>query len=262
MRDKRNKDTNYIKKSDTILKLLALSSEVQLIDLLKTNIKKRSRQDLVFLSGLFLITFVFCSRFDVLEAIYYLSRSYEVYEVDEIFTALLIMTIIFGLFAYRRWQDVKVLSLFCEELSMLDPLTQLPNQRALERILAQLKQEQSYPCSFILINVKGLEKVTNTLGVALSEQVTIELLYQVSLKLSNEELLINRNTNQYIIFCPTGNDESNNVLIEQIKKIELSSRFTPLKSIKAECVSKTLHKFEDLKSIFEQLDDKLLDTKH
>lgn len=168
------------------------------------------------------------------------------------------MTAIFGLFAYRRWQDVKILSLFCEELSMLDPFTQLPNQRALERLLLQLKQGQSYPCSFLLVDINGLENIKNTLGLDVSEQVTIELLYQISLKLGTDQLLINRNTSQYMIFCPEGTAQSNAFLIEQIKNIELSSRFNSLQAVKIECVAIVLLHFVELQTIFEALDEKLL----
>ncbi|ATC97043.1 diguanylate cyclase domain-containing protein [Pseudoalteromonas tunicata] len=229
-----------------------------MIDLLKTKVKKRSKTDFIVLTGSFLVIFLLCSRLDVLEVIHNFSRAHETYEVDEIFTALILMTAIFGLFAYRRWQDVKILSLFCEELSMLDPFTQLPNQRALERLLLQLKQGQSYPCSFLLVDINGLENIKNTLGLDVSEQVTIELLYQISLKLGTDQLLINRNTSQYMIFCPEGTAQSNAFLIEQIKNIELSSRFNSLQAVKIECVAIVLLHFVELQTIFEALDEKLL----
>ena len=214
--------------------------------------------DLIALGAMFIICFLISAQFDFLESIYSYSRQFEFLELDEVFSAIFLMVFFFAIFAYRRWQDTKLMSLYCEELAMVDPITQLPNQRALERLVVRMKCQSDYPCSFLLIDIDGLESSKNELGLAATEQVGIEVLYKLSQVLDCDQVLAYRNGYQYLVHCPNTNQHAANDLVAKLNKINLSSRYETYNWININIVSTTITRYTELSDIFEYLDDELL----
>lgn len=75
------------------------------------------------------IIFCFIETFELL---YKASRKFEQLELDEIIPNLIVSSFCFIVLSYRRWKEAKYLSLYCEGLSLIDPLTHLPNRRVIK----------------------------------------------------------------------------------------------------------------------------------
>ena len=229
-----------------------------MLDIVKTKLIKRTKLDLTILGLMFTLCFILSAQFDFLESIYSYSRQFEFLELDEVFSAIFLMVFFFAIFAYRRWQDTKLMSLYCEELAMLDPITQLPNQRALERLVVQMKNQADYPSSFLLIDIDGLEVSKNKLGLAATEQISIEVLYKLSQVLDCNQVLAYRNGHQYFVYCPNIDQIKATELVAKLNEINFSSRYETFNWLNINIVSTTLCRFTELSDIFECLDDELL----
>ena len=120
----------------------------------------------------------------------------------------------FSIFSYRRWQDTRAFSLYAEELSMIAPMTNLPNRRAVQRILNQINAKKEYPVGVLLVDIEGLEVIRSKLGQTVLEHVMIEILYHISKHLTGEQLVAYWQAGQFVCLCP-GFDNKETHLLKQ-----------------------------------------------
>lgn len=225
--------------------------------------KKRSKmfKDFTVLSIVFVAFFILFSSFDTLEWLIEQSHKYETFELDEFLTASVVVSFLFAIFAFRRWQDVKELSVYCEELSMIDPVTLLPNRRVISKLLEEVREgkntQDCFPLTLVLINIRGLDCIQATFGSNIAEQAIHELVYRYSLLLEEDQLISYRNTSQCVLFCPKLDHTKAQKLCEKIHNVDLKNRQTTLKLLSVIAVSVTLVKREDISWAFERLEDLL-----
>ena len=232
-----------------------------MLDNLKAQMRSKMFFDLVASCLIFFLFLVFFSAVDAFEWLIDFTQRYENFEVDELLASTIVLTFLFANFAYRRWQDVHKLSLYCEELSMIDPITLLPNRRVIDRLLSEIRQgretQPSFPLSLILVDINGLENIQSRLGNAVAEQATLELFYRYSLLLDADQLISYRNANQCLLFCPQLEREGALALCEKICNIELETRKVTLDLLSFRAVSVTLKSREEIDGVFDQLEDLL-----
>jgi len=171
-------------------------------DKIKDHIKKRTIKDLYTISAIVVCSFIVFCVVDTFELLYEASRKFEAFQVDEIIPTLIVSSICFIAFSFRRWKEAKYLSLYCEELSLIDPLTNLPNRRVIEKLLADLPQSAEYPVSLILIDIQGLQSIKERLGLSLAEHSLIQYLTHLTEQLNKTQLIAQWHSEQFIIYCP------------------------------------------------------------
>jgi diguanylate cyclase (GGDEF)-like protein len=174
-------------------------------DKIKDHIKKRTIKDLYVIGSIVMCSFIIFCFIDTFEILYEASRKLEQFELDEIIPTLIVSSFCFIVFSYRRWKEAKYLSLYCEELSLIDPLTNLPNRRVIEKLLTDLPQSAEYPVSLILIDIQGLQSIKERLGLSLAEHSLIQYLYHVTEQLNDTQLIAQWHSEQFIIYCPDTN---------------------------------------------------------
>jgi len=185
-------------------------------DKIKDHIRKRTIKDLYVISGIVISSFIVFCFIDTFELLYEASRKFEQFELDEVIPTLIISSFCFIAFAYRRWKEAKYLSLYCEELSMIDPLTKLPNRRVIERLLTDLPKSAQYPVSLILIDIQGLQSIKEQLGLSLAEHSLIQYLNHLSEQLTDTQLMAQWHSEQFILYCPDTNINSAKQLINEL----------------------------------------------
>lgn len=232
---------------------------------LKAQIRSKMFFDLVLLCAIFIGSFILLSYFDALEWLLKISRQHAYMDLDVVVSALVVLCFLFGIFSYRRWQDVRKLSLYCEELSMIDPITMLPNRRVISRLLEEVREgktkQNCFPLSLILIDIEGLKAIQAQFGNAVVEQSIHELVYRFSLLLVSEQLISYRNTSQCFVFCPEFDSLQAEILCQKLTEVELKGRQTTLQMLNIKLVSVTLNQPQEIDWALEKLED-LLYEKH
>ncbi len=106
--------------------------------------RTNTRIDAFFLTLIALLTALLCARYDAMESLMEFAEEYERYEIDEIFSLLIILSFSFGVFAWRRVLDLRdqigrrnAAEARMRHLAMHDTLTGLPNRALFARRLNQ-----------------------------------------------------------------------------------------------------------------------------
>ncbi len=229
-----------------------------MIEEVKQEIRKRMSKDLVSLICLFILSYGIFLYFDVIAWLHEMSHGHAVIGIAELAPTIFVMSFGFAAFAYRRWQDTKQLSLYTEELSMTDPMTNLPNRRAVTRLLKQVSENNEYPVGIVLIDIQGLEEIRSTLGLSVAEHILIEMLYRFSSNLSDEQLIAYWQAGQFVVFCPNLNQGDINELCHKLKSITLDNDSLTTANLTFNCVAKSACSKVEVERIFEDLEDALI----
>ncbi len=116
--------------------------------------QSRQRTDFIVIGVLSVLVTLIAIRLDGMEALMAFAAQYEDYEIDEIFTLLIVMSAAFGVFSWRRVMDLRdqiarrnKAEAKMRHLAMHDPLTGLPNRamfaRRLEREFARSDRDET-----------------------------------------------------------------------------------------------------------------------
>lgn len=228
---------------------------------LKISLRRRTRFDVFVVIVVVLFGFFLSHQFDFLESIYHLSRQYEEYELDEFVPTLIFGALAFCYFSYRRWYDVKYLSLVLEEQSLTEPVTHIANRRALTGVLDQVAKDDGKQHGFILLSVAGLDHIRDTLGLITLEHVMIELLYLVNKELADNELIIAWHTGQFIVHTPNSNGAAVSLLAQRLAKINLDAEQSTVKSLRLKSAYTMIQHKVSENALLEILEDNLLDAR-
>lgn len=229
-----------------------------MIDQIKQKIRKRTLWDSVSLLFLFISCYVLFITFNVIDFLHELSHHVEVIGIAEVLPTLCVMAFGFAIFSYRRWKDTKVLSLYAEELSMIDPLTNLPNRRAVQRVLNQINERQEYPVAVAIINIEGLENIRNNLGLTVAEHVLIEILYHISKNLNDEQLVAYWQSGQFVCLCPGFTQIQADNLNAQLSAIEVNQDRLLGYELNFSSAALSVSNKAELENVFSNLEDTLI----
>ena len=130
---------------------------------------------LVVINVVFLFIF---AHFDVLELMYELSREYEEWELDELLPLSATLTISLVIFLYRRMKELGEITYAFEQLSKLDPLTQVLNRRAGQAQLAnyvQRAKESKQSFALVQLNIDNFKYINDLYGASVGDEVLIKL---------------------------------------------------------------------------------------
>lgn len=132
---------------------------------------------IAIINFLFLLIF---TQVDLLEKLYFLSRDYEEYEIDEIFSVAITISISLLVFSYRRIKELGLMARTLEQMSLVDPLSGLPNRRAGQISLiawCELAEKQQRLFSVYQIDLDRFKRVNDFYGQVVGDEV-IQLVSQ------------------------------------------------------------------------------------
>lgn len=228
-----------------------------MIDQLKKHLRQRAIGDTFLLVGLSICTFLVFASLDVFELLHITLEELELYELDEVLSASLVIALLFAGFSWRRWQDVRRLQRYCEELSMVDPATELPNRRAIERLLSHpTRHQDELPLSLILVNLSGMEALQQRYGAQVAEQTLLRYLYQCAHLHNDQQLLCIYGMNQLLIYSPGTDATSAGQLARQLEQTEIQSPIVQ-GQLTYQAVALCLTQDKDFTGALEHLEDKL-----
>lgn len=121
--------------------------------------------ELILLSLITAILAILAIQIDGFELLVEYVEQHEEYELDEVITISIFMSIAIAIFAFRRFQDLrfeiernKQIQVELEHTSKHDPLTALPNRRYFDEKIRQLLKQQSTPNSQVILILCDLNK--------------------------------------------------------------------------------------------------------
>lgn len=136
---------------------------------------------LVVVNVIFLFAFM---NFDALEMLYNYSRSHEDLELDELIPLGITVSLSFLLFSYRRIKELGLMAQTLEQMSLIDPLTGLPNRRAGQISLitwCDLATNKAQEFAVYQVDLDAFRKLNNMYG----QMVGDDVLKLVAQKLNN-----------------------------------------------------------------------------
>lgn len=229
-----------------------------MIDVIKQQIRKRMFWDLIALILLFVVSYFLFLLFNVIDWLHHISHEVGVRGIAEVIPTLCVLSLGFSAYAYRRWQDTKAFSLYAEELSMIDPMTNLPNRRAVQRILNQVNENKEYPVGVMLVDIEGLENIRSLLGQTVIEHVLIEILYHISKELSGEQLVAYWQAGQFICVCPGLEQGDVETLKKRFEAISINKDKLLGQPLKFSCAASSVYNKAELENLFTELEDQLI----
>lgn len=229
-----------------------------MIDEIKQQIRKRMFWDLISLTLLFAASYILFLVFDVIDWLHTISHEVGINGIAEIIPTLCVLALGFSIFSYRRWQDTRAFSLYAEELSMIDPMTNLPNRRAVQRILNQINEKKEYPVGVVLVDIEGLEEIRSKLGQTVLEHVMIEILYHISRQLTGEQLVAYWQAGQFVCLCPGLESKDTETLKRRLETISINKDKLLGLSLKLTCAASAVYNKAELENLFNDLEEQLI----
>ena len=145
--------------------------------------------DIIIISILSVVIFIAEYLSDLAEHLFQFSLDYKEWEIDNALFVVVIMSVGFGIFSYRRVKELSVemkarrsAELMAEKLARHDPLTGLPNRRFFgekldEVLLTTTVNSQS---AVLMLDLDGFKSINDAYGHAVGDQVLVEFAQRIS----------------------------------------------------------------------------------
>lgn len=162
-------------------------------------------KDLILITVVNLLMFGFFLNYDVLEVIYHFSRQHEYFELDEIIPLGVTVALSLLVFSYRRISELGRMAQTLEHLSLIDPLTNLPNRRAGQiKLLSWCRNAQKSNKSFsvLQIDIDDFKVVNDLYGEAVGDEVLILAAQIISGSLPENAYLYRWLDDNFIVVLP------------------------------------------------------------
>lgn len=154
---------------------------------------------LIVINVIFLFIF---AHFDVLELMFELSRDYDEWELDELLPLSATLTISLVVFLYRRMKELGQVTYAFEQLSKLDPLTQVLNRRAGQAVLTRyvLQAEKAAKgFSLLQLNIDNFKRINDLYGSSVGDEVLIKLVQLLAQVLPKASTLVRWHGDTFLI---------------------------------------------------------------
>ncbi|MGH1350340.1 MAG: putative bifunctional diguanylate cyclase/phosphodiesterase [Methyloligellaceae bacterium] len=167
--------------------------------------------DAISIAVLGVIAWSFVGNIDFLGGIYLFSLQSQSYDVGKIFTAIILISIGFYVFMFRRNVDLQAQILERKEadknvawIAQHDLLTKLPNRHFLQNFIAHLDdakdkgEHKSY--AFFAIDLDGFKKVNDLLGHHGGDELLVTLATRLG-KLAPDDIIVRLGGDEFVIIA-------------------------------------------------------------
>jgi len=163
-------------------------------------------KDLIVLASFNIVMFIFFLSNDTLEIVYEFSRGHEDLELDEIIPLGFTLALSMLLFSYRRIKELGRMAHTLERLSLIDPLTNLPNRRAGQiKLLAwcQSAEQKQQPFHIFQLDLDDFKTVNDLYGQLIGDEILQLVGQQLRSVIPSGSLIYRWLDDNFIILCPT-----------------------------------------------------------
>ena len=149
-------------------------------------------KDLIILALVNAGLIIVFSHFDTLEWLYQVSRNHEGLELDELIPLGITISISLLVFSYRRIKELGLMAKTLEQMSLVDPLTGLPNRRSGQiRLIAWCQKAQRRGRTFVVyqLDLDQFKQVNDLYGQMIGDEVLKQIAQVLNQFLPDSALL-------------------------------------------------------------------------
>jgi diguanylate cyclase (GGDEF)-like protein len=163
-------------------------------------------KELIVLAVFNLIMFILFLSTDTLEIVYEFSRKHEYFELDEVIPLGFTLGVSMLVFSYRRIKELGRMAQTLERLSLVDPLTNLPNRRAGQiKLISWCEHAEQTQKSFHIfqLDLDNFKSVNELYGQLVGDEIIQLVGQKLTSRLPQGALLYRWLDDNFIIVCPT-----------------------------------------------------------
>jgi diguanylate cyclase (GGDEF)-like protein len=167
--------------------------------------------DIIVISILSVIIFIAEYLSDLAEHLFQFALDYKEWEIDNAIFVVIVMSVGFGIFSYRRVKELSVemkarrsAERVAEKLARHDPLTGLPNRRFFvekldEVLLTTTVDSQS---AVLMLDLDGFKSINDAYGHAVGDQVLVEFAQRISATMRLGAVFIRVGGDEFAVIVP------------------------------------------------------------
>jgi diguanylate cyclase (GGDEF)-like protein len=163
-------------------------------------------KDLIIIAVVNIVMFIIFLKYDFLEILYQFSRQHEGFELDEIIPLGVTVALSLLIFSYRRIKELGRMAQTLEHLSLIDPLTNLPNRRAGQiKVMSWCRSADKANKTFTVfqIDLDNFKEVNNLYGELIGDEVLVLTSQIISASLPEKATLYRWLDDNFIVVWPT-----------------------------------------------------------
>jgi len=222
-------------------------------------------KDLKVIAAINVAFFMLFTQIDVLEWLYHFSRQYEGYELDELFPLGITIALSMLVFSYRRIVELGLMAKTLEQMSLVDPLTGLPNRRSGQISLiswCDLAEKKRENFAVYQIDLDDFKKVNDLYGQLVGDEVLKLVSTTLNNFLPKKSLLCRWLDDNFLAVVSTNAIDNPHQYAHQLHQLLVSKDSAHAIKLTA-CIGYKIwqqgHKVED---ILHDTEDALMSAKH
>lgn len=176
------------------------------------NSRRRIAIDTIALAAFVLLVGLVAIKFDALEALVEWSSAHEEYEVDELFTVLIVLSFGLLLFTSRRMLELReevalrrVAENNVNQIAMFDPITELPNRiMAKQQLVKELARgaRDGSDVAVLIIDLDRFKPVNDVFGFETGDELLRVFAKRMNCKIRDMDTLARFGADEFIVIQP------------------------------------------------------------
>lgn len=222
-------------------------------------------KDLIILFIVNLILFALFTQIDVLEWLYQLSREYETYELDELFSVAMTISLSLLIFSYRRIKELGLLAHTLEQMSLIDPLTGLPNRRAGQISLiswCHLAQRKGQTFTVYQLDLDNFKQVNDTYGQIVGDEALKLVAQLINNKIPDSAMLCRWLDDNFLVVVKNEPNINPHEFALQLQETVSGKVMSNTLNVTVSIGYKIWQSGQKVEDILHETEDALMDAKH
>ncbi|MGB1198795.1 MAG: GGDEF domain-containing protein [Thalassotalea sp.] len=222
------------------------------------------KKDIIAIVIVTLFFFLLFCQFDTLEVIYNFSRTHESWELDELIPLGAILTLSLLVFSYRRIKELGEIAYTLEQLSLLDPLTNLANRRSCQiKVNNWCKKAAIKGKSFNLfqLDLDNFKQVNDLYGESVGDDAIVLVSQIIKNNLPQKAEVCRWLDDNFIIITPSKIDNTAHAIANELHE-KISGQIMPSTlSITCSVGYAVWQEGNNSESMFQQVEEALMQVK-
>lgn len=222
-------------------------------------------KDLLVIAVVNSIFFIVFMQVDLFEGIYQFVMKHENYELDEFIPLTFTLAFSWLIFSYRRIRELGVMAHTLEQISLIDPLTGLPNRRSGQLSLiswCELANKHEQPFAVFQVDLDDFKKVNDLYGQLVGDEVLKQVTRKLNSTIPKQALLCRWLDDNFIVIAPITSQYTPYQFAEQLQQAIDDPTMASTVDVTCSIGFAIYEKNQIVEDILHDVEDALLVAKH